>query len=90
MITLARLRRLARADKIMNQQQLLLEMHGQLILDQHQEIRALKLEHAREMRGLVSCWLINAETPEVDMREELAQLERALAHSAAVLEEHIL
>jgi hypothetical protein len=90
MITLARLRRLARADKIMNQQQLLLEMHGQLILDQHQEIRALKLEHAREMRGLVSCWLINAETPEVDLREDLALLERTLGNQAAALEEHIL
>lgn len=48
------------------------------------------LEYNRELRALVSSWLINLETPEVDMRPDLAQLDVALGNRVAELEEHVL
>ena len=86
MTLIARLRRLS----LLADQMLLIRAQSQLIADQQQEIRRLQLEHAREMRGLIGGWIVHIEAPEIDMRPELAELDRALAERAAALEEHVV
>ena len=61
----------------------------QLLEDQRAEIQRLKLEHHREIQGIVSGWIINLESPEIDMRDELHLLLARLADHIAVLEEHV-
>lgn len=86
----AKLRYLIASQAIFEDQQTLLRTQARLIADRQDEIRRLKLEHAREMRGLVGGWLLHLESPEIDMRHELAELDMSLAHRAAALEEHVL
>ena len=86
MTLIARLRRLTLTADLM----LLVRAQSQLIADQQNEIRRLQLEHAREMRGLIGGWIVHIEAPEIDMRPELAELDRALAERAAALEEHVV
>jgi hypothetical protein len=75
---------------LIGKQQRLILTQAQMIADQHQQLRAMQLEHARELQGMVSGWLINLEQPEVDVREDLSELEADLANSIAALEEHVL
>jgi HAMP domain-containing protein len=60
------------------------------IAAQKDQIQRMRLEHTREIQGVVCGWLISCETPEIDMRDELVQLETALGHQIAKLEEHVL
>jgi ATP-dependent RNA circularization protein (DNA/RNA ligase family) len=57
---------------------------------QQEDLNAVKLEHMRTMQGMAAGWLINLEKPELDMRDEIAHLERTLAESIAVIEEHLV
>lgn len=84
------IRRIWIALNLLEQQQRLISAQQQLIEDQNQRLQRLHLEHLREMRGLVAGWLIHHEQPEVDLREDLAALDRTLDHQAAVLEEHVV
>src|SRR3546814_15137720 len=49
-----------------------------LIVAQREELNELRLEHAREIHGMVCGWLNNLETTEVDVRHDLVQLEADL------------
>jgi hypothetical protein len=57
---------------------------------QQEDLNTVKLEHMRTMQGMAASWLINLETPEVDLRDEIGNLERTLAESIAVIEEHLV
>jgi hypothetical protein len=82
------------------EQQELLCQAARIILSQQEDIEqleakqadinAVKLEHMRTMQGMAASWLINLETPEIDLRDEIGNLERTLAESIALIEEHIV
>ena len=81
---LARFRRLTRhqADLIDRQAARLDELNA--------DLDRVHLHYTREMQGIVSAWLIALERPEVDLRHDLAEFERALGNRIASLEEHVL
>ena len=81
---------LLRAKKLLRQQNDLLLEQAEIIEQQLEELRAIHLEYNREMQGLVAAWLINLECPELDVRHDLANLERAVGNRIAELEEHVL
>jgi len=53
-------------------------------------INHLRLESLREQHGIIAGWLISLERPEVDLREELADLDARLGLQIAALEEHVV
>lgn len=81
---------LFRAASLLQHQQRIIELQEETIARREQELIRVHLEYNRELRALVSSWLINLETPEVDMRPDLAQLDVALGNRVAELEEHVL
>lgn len=90
MTTLNRLRRLARADRLLERHEALASAQELLIMDLLDEITRLKIDHARDMHGVVLGWLLSMERPEVDLRPEVVAMERQLGNQLAVLEEHNL
>lgn len=84
------IRRLARITRILEQQSELIDKQAQFINLQEHRIQRLHLDYLNEIHGLVAGWLISIEQPEVDVRDDLAELEQQIAHRAAVLQEHIL
>jgi hypothetical protein len=85
------------APRIIREQTALLVRATEIIVQQQQDIeelegdiRSVKLEHMRQMQGMAAAWLINMERPEVDLREQIAKIERTFAESIAVIEEHIV
>lgn len=92
-MTLAHLARLLlRPDcrHLLDQGATVIEAQAALILKQHAHIQMLQLEHHRDMRGLICGWLISIDQPEVDIRDDLAELDRELGHRIAALEEHVV
>ena len=59
-----------------------------IALEQKQaELDRFKLEHFREVNGLLAAWLISHEHPEWDMRDELTVACREVGDQIAKLEE---
>lgn len=81
---------LFRATSLLQHQQRIIELQEKKIALLEADLIRVHLEYNRELRALVSSWLINLETPEVDMRPDLAQLDVALGNRVAELEEHVL
>ena len=90
MTLIRRIRRLARADQLLDRHEQLGEAQNRLIADLIAENRQLRVNHARDMHGVVLGWLLSMERPEVDLRDEIAAMERSLGNQLAVLEEHVL
>lgn len=86
-MTLARLFNLR---AVLRCQDELIEAQQKVIDLQREELERVHLEYTREMQGVVCAWLIGLERPEVDLREDLAAFDTALAHRIALLEEHVL
>ena len=84
------IRRFARAFRLLEQQNTLIDAQQRLIHQLHHDLSAARLEHAREMHGVVSAWRIHTETPEIDIRDDLTALATTLGHQAAMLEEHVV
>ena len=61
-----------------------------LIAQMQQQMDRMTLSHARELQGMTAAWLIHHESPEVDLRDDLAALDRDLSVQIARLEEHVL
>jgi hypothetical protein len=85
------------SQRTISEQHELLCQACRIIIQQQEDIEelergqnAIQLEHMRTMQGMAASWLINLETPEVDLRDEIAHLERTLAESIAVTEEHLV
>ena len=80
--------------RLIDHQWKLLSLAGRKLIEQEEaiddRIAALKLEHFREVQGMAAAWLISLEQPELDIRDDLAALERKLGIQIAKLEEHIL
>lgn len=70
--------------------QTVMESQAALIVKQHDRIQRMQLDHFLDMHGLVSAWLINLESPEIDIRDDLSRLERDLGNRIAALEEHVV
>jgi hypothetical protein len=85
-----RLHRLVHAQKLLDRHEALGATQNTLIAELLDENRQLKIDHARDMHGVVLGWLLSMERPEVDLREEVVAMERALGNTLATLEEHIL
>ena len=81
---------LFRATSLLQHQHRIIELQEKKIALLEADLIRVHLEYNRELRALVSSWLINLETPEVDMRPDLAQLDVALGNRVAELEEHVL
>lgn len=71
-------------------QQDLIRAQSKLIRLLKQQRNEMALHQTRELHELVGAFLICLETPEIDVRDELAAMEQALGERLAVLEEHIL
>jgi hypothetical protein len=84
------LKALARALRLISKQTALIEAQNMLIEDLQHDLRHAKLDHLKEMHGVIGAWIINLEQPELDVRRDLAELDRTLGHQVAVLEEHIV
>ena len=85
-----RLRRAASTINLLESQQALITKQQRLIDDILHEIQSLKLEHNREMLGMVSAWRIHMETPEIDLRDDITALANELGNQIAALEEHVV
>ncbi len=84
------IQRLRHTADIIGAQHSLIRAQRTLIQSKNRELKEMRLEHARELQGMVCAWLINLERPEVDLRYDLAELEVKLGHDIARLEEHVL
>lgn len=82
--------RISNGFGLINAQAQLIQAQQQIIASQEQQLHAVHLEHLRDMRGIVSAWLLNLEQPEIDLRHDLAELDQDLSRRAAILEEHVL
>ena len=78
------------ARSIMREQQELIRRQAAFIQAQADELVEIRLDHLREIEGLISGWLIHIEQPEVDLRDDLIQLADQCRNSVARLEEHVL
>jgi hypothetical protein len=80
--------------RLIHQQWNIIALAARKLLEQEENIQArinaIELEHYREMQGIICAWLINLETPELDVRGDLAALESNLGLQIAQLEEHVL
>jgi hypothetical protein len=83
MTLIRRVRRLLAAARVVDAQM-------EVIRAQNHTIRQLRLDHVREMHGITLAWLISMETPETDLRYEVAAMEQVLGNQVAALEEHVL
>lgn len=83
-------RRFTRNLGLIAWQAAIIEQQQQLIADQTHTIRRMTLDHARDMQGMVSGWLIHIERPEMDVRDALAEMEADLTRRIAVLEEYVV
>ena len=81
---------LFRFTRILRDAEDVIDLQERKIAALQQDLIRAHLEYNRELRALVSSWLINLETPEVDMRPDLAQLDVALGNRVAELEEHVV
>jgi hypothetical protein len=54
------------------------------------ELNRIRLEHFREVHGIVDAWLVHHDQPEVDMRPELLSFSTQLGDRIAAIEELIL
>lgn len=79
-----------RFTRVMKDAREVIDLMTQRIDQLEDDLRRTHLEYNREMRALVCSWLISLETPETDMRHDLAQLDNALGNRVAELEEHVL
>lgn len=86
-MTLGKLRSYTRLMRTANAA---LGIQAQTIDRLERELARTHLEYNREMQSLVCSWLISLESPEIDMRRDLARLDRALGNRVAELEEHVL
>lgn len=77
-------------QRLFDEQQELLARCARIVVQQKEELNELKLEHFREIHGMVCGWLISLETPEDDPRPSLIELEAQLGSQIARLEEHIV
>ena len=75
--------------KLMKLAATVMESQADLILKQHDRLQRIELDHYQELRGLVAGWLISLESPEIDIRDDLAMLDRDLGDRIAILEEHL-
>lgn len=82
--------RVLRTLDLIRAQNNLIAAQRALIESQRQQLHRQALNHTRELQGLVAGWLIHCDTPETDLRPELAELERDLCCQIARLEEHVL
>lgn len=67
-------------------------IHAQnvLIEQQQRDNHRLRLDALKQQQGLVAGWLINLERPEIDLRDDLAELDREISDGIARLEEHVV
>jgi hypothetical protein len=84
------IRRFLRTLDLLHIQNNLIIAQRSLIDQQREQLHRQALDHTRELQGLVAGWLIHCDTPETDLRPELAELERDLCGQIARLEEHVL
>lgn len=84
------LARIFHTHRLIGLQRALIKDQSRLINQQTDHLQRVHLEHARELRGLVSAWLLQMEQPEIDVRHELVQLDSELGDRIAVLEELIV
>lgn len=90
MTLIQRLRVLPRIIDLMHAQDALIVTQRNLIRNMQQQMDRQALSHFRELQGLTTAWLIHHETPEVDMRDDLAEFARDLSVHIARLEEHVV
>ena len=94
MTLIRRVRSFIDQKRTIEQQWALLALAGRKLIEQEEaiseQINAIRLEHYREVQGLVCAWLINLETPELDVRADLAALESNLRNQIAQIEEHVV
>ena len=84
------IRRAVRMFSLTRQLHAICAAQQQLIADQNHMLRKIRLEHQREMHGLVSAWRIHMETPEIDLRDDITALATELGNQIAALEEHVV
>lgn len=84
------IRRVLRTLDLVRVQNHLIAAQRALIESQREQLHQQALDHTRELQGLVAGWLIHCDTPETDLRPELAELEQDLCWQIARLEEHVL
>lgn len=88
--TLARRLLAPEVRSLLNTSAVLIESQANLILRQHAQMQAMEVEHYRELRGMIGGWLLSMETPEIDVRDDLATLDRELADRISLIEEHLV
>ena len=84
------LRRLLDTQRLLAKQHALIQSQQRLIDELLTDNHRVRLHAIREMHGMVSGWLLSLEQPEIDVRHDLAELDQALCHQIAKLEEHVL
>ena len=85
-----RLNNLLHASIVMDAQEELITAQRTLISQMREQLDRQALSHVRELQGMTAAWLIHHESPEVDLRDDLAALDRDLSVQIARLEEHVL
>ena len=90
MTLIRRLRCVARLMDVVTTQDSLIVAQRTLISQMREQLDRQALSHVRELQGMTAAWLIHHESPEVDLRDDLAALDRDLSVQIAKLEEHVL
>ncbi len=90
MTLIARLRYLRNLIDVTAAQDSLIVAQRALICQMREQLDRQALSHVKELQGMTAAWLIHHESPEVDLRDDLAQLDRDLSVQIAKLEEHVL
>ncbi len=90
MTLIARLRYLRNLIDVTAAQDSLIVAQRALICQMREQLDRQALSHVRELQGMTAAWLIHHESPEVDLRDDLAKLDRDLSVQIAKLEEHVL
>ncbi len=90
MTLIARLRYLLNLVDVVSAQDSLIIAQRTLIAQMRDQQERQALAHIRELQGMTAAWLIHHESPEVDLRDDLAKLDRDLSVQIAKLEEHVL
>lgn len=90
MTLIARLRYLRNLIDVTAAQDSLIVAQRALIGQMREQLDRQALSHVRELQGMTAAWLIHHESPEVDLRDDLAKLDRDLSVQIAKLEEHVL
>lgn len=84
-----RVSRLVTLANIIDRQDDLIKAQAALITNLERQLTQTHRDYLLEMRGMVGAWIISQESPEIDLRDELALTDQALADRAAVLEEYL-